>query len=621
MERVRSVVCQLVRVLVCGAAISASPVSAQVIVSTPITAGPGIGPGSPYPLNIPISGLAGVPTDVKVRLRGVTHTSPTDFDILLVAPNGWKTMLMSDPEVVAAMSGVDLTFANGAPALPTTIVSGTYAPSNRFPGDSLPAPAPAAPSTTIMPNSTTANGTWQLFVADDAGGDAGSIAGVDLFFTLTNYTFGGIAANTTTDIPVAMTGLRGSVVKVTGDLILEHYDTSLLDISLIAPDGTAIELSTGNGTGPNYGGCPFFDPTCMMSPPAITTFDDSASLGITEGSNPFKGTYRPEQPLNTFAGKAGTAANGTWIVRVLNRAPSATGSLSSFVLKLQDGGPLAAADSYTTAFGTPITVVASGVLSNDDPRGSGPLSATVASAAAHGVVALAANGSFTYTPNPGFVGTDTFSYRPFNSLGPGPVTAVSIAVQNATTVQPPISLRAAIVSGNVVTLRWNPSPIGPAPVGYLFEGGVTPGQVLATIPVGTTPILSLTAPNRLVPCARARRGRHHERPVERAADSRQRAGAAFGAGFPDEHRERLHAHPRLAQHLRRRAGGGVAASRLVLGPWFDHSLGVPGRRRRRCRRPVPPGPAPRLRPIDDRARAARRNARCRSPAPAPGCSR
>lgn len=65
----------------------------------------------------------------------------------------------------------------------------------------------------------------------------------------------------------------------------------------------------------------------------------------------------------------------------------------------------------------------------------------------------------------------------------------------AATVQPPTGLIATSVVGNQVTLRWNAPLIGPAPTSYVMEGGVTPGQVLATLPSGSvSPTMTFTAP-------------------------------------------------------------------------------------------------------------------------------
>ncbi|TLM99834.1 tandem-95 repeat protein, partial [bacterium] len=72
--------------------------------------------------------------------------------------------------------------------------------------------------------------------------------------------------------------------------------------------------------------------------------------------------------------------------------------------------PQAAADAYSTAEDTPLTVAAPGVLANDTDPESGPLTAVLASQAAHGAVVLNAAGSFTYTPDANWHGTDSFTY-------------------------------------------------------------------------------------------------------------------------------------------------------------------------------------------------------------------
>ena len=56
-------------------------------------------------------------------------------------------------------------------------------------------------------------------------------------------------------------------------------------------------------------------------------------------------------------------------------------------------------------------MAAAGVLGNDaDPDGD-PLTAVLVSGPSHGTLTLNANGSFTYTPNANFNGTDSFTYR------------------------------------------------------------------------------------------------------------------------------------------------------------------------------------------------------------------
>ena len=68
--------------------------------------------------------------------------------------------------------------------------------------------------------------------------------------------------------------------------------------------------------------------------------------------------------------------------------------------------------NVTTAFNTPVTI---NVLANDtaDPYGPlNPASVTVVSAPANGTTSVnSTTGAITYTPNTGFAGTDSFTYR------------------------------------------------------------------------------------------------------------------------------------------------------------------------------------------------------------------
>jgi VCBS repeat-containing protein len=90
--------------------------------------------------------------------------------------------------------------------------------------------------------------------------------------------------------------------------------------------------------------------------------------------------------------------------------------------------PVATADSATVAEDTTLTVAAPGVLANDaDPQG-GPLTASLVTGPSHGTLVLASSGGYTYRADPDWFGTDSFSYRAFNTnLYSAPV-AVTITV-------------------------------------------------------------------------------------------------------------------------------------------------------------------------------------------------
>ena len=91
--------------------------------------------------------------------------------------------------------------------------------------------------------------------------------------------------------------------------------------------------------------------------------------------------------------------------------------------------PTAVDDQYTTAVGTVLTVDAPGVLANDtDPEG-GTLTAGVVDQPANGSLALASDGSFTYTPNAEFTGQDTFTYVAGDGTDASAPATVTISVQ------------------------------------------------------------------------------------------------------------------------------------------------------------------------------------------------
>lgn len=142
---------------------------------------PSSGAASPYPSAIVVSGLTPATVrSMQVTLNGLSHTYTGDIDMLLVSPQGNAVMLMSDAGSNCAISNLNLTFADGFAAAPNACLTSnaTYAPTNYNAGDVLTG-APAGP---FVPTLTTAlgtnpNGTWLLYVFDDAGSDSGSIAG------------------------------------------------------------------------------------------------------------------------------------------------------------------------------------------------------------------------------------------------------------------------------------------------------------------------------------------------------------------------------------------------------------------------------------------------------------
>jgi hypothetical protein len=92
--------------------------------------------------------------------------------------------------------------------------------------------------------------------------------------------------------------------------------------------------------------------------------------------------------------------------------------------------PVALDDYYFANRDTPIAIdAAAGVLANDSDADGDVLTVAVVDNPANGTMALESDGSFSYTPNAGFAGIDTFTYIASDAVLGSRVAAVSIEVQ------------------------------------------------------------------------------------------------------------------------------------------------------------------------------------------------
>ncbi|VGO12595.1 hypothetical protein PDESU_01148 [Pontiella desulfatans] len=97
--------------------------------------------------------------------------------------------------------------------------------------------------------------------------------------------------------------------------------------------------------------------------------------------------------------------------------------------------PVANDDSYATTPGLALTNAAPGVLANDTDINNDAITAILAAPPANGTLpAFSTNGAFIYQPDPGFIGTDTFTYQVTDGSFTSEVATVSILVDNDFTV-------------------------------------------------------------------------------------------------------------------------------------------------------------------------------------------
>ncbi|HXG12711.1 MAG TPA: proprotein convertase P-domain-containing protein [Gemmataceae bacterium] len=148
-------------------------------------------------------------------------------------------------------------------------------------------------------------------------------------------------ATVTSTLTVADGFLIGDV-NVT--LNIRHTFDSDLEVFLIGPDGTRVELFTAvGGFGENF---------------TNTTLDDEAATAISTEAAPFTGIFRPEGRLSDFDGRG---VQGVWTLEITDSAAGDVGVLTGWSLTLDDE----LRDDFGNDFATaqPVTLSPSGSAS------------------------------------------------------------------------------------------------------------------------------------------------------------------------------------------------------------------------------------------------------------------
>ncbi|MCU1353455.1 MAG: repeat-containing protein [Acidimicrobiales bacterium] len=163
-----------------------------------------------------------------------------------------------------------------------------------------------------------------------------------------------------------------------------------------------------------------------VSAPGVLDNDLGSALRVTGFGRPDRGTVTTSAPDGRFVYTPLTGYRGPdrFSYTVTDRfGRTATAHVNLAV----SPAPVAAHDTYTADFQTPLVVAAPGLRAND--TGSF-FTVTSRTDPGHGTLTpVAADGSFTYTPAGGFAGLDTFSYTITDSRDRTSTATVTIRVR------------------------------------------------------------------------------------------------------------------------------------------------------------------------------------------------
>lgn len=212
--------------------------------------------------------------------------------------------------------------------------------------------------------------------------------------------------------------LAGGVLTATDDSYATNEDT---DLHLDAPGVLGNDTAAGSGT-----------VLCVAS------VDKTNLTGTLDWQPDGSFTYSPPANFNSLA------KNNSFTYTIYEIASGdpcrgtsgATAKVEIGVSAVNDP-PTARADSFQALKNETLVINAPGVLSNDSDIDGDSLTAVKVNNPTHGVVVLAADGSFSYTPTTNFTGTDTFSYKASDGQATSATRVVTITVSTVPPVNTP----------------------------------------------------------------------------------------------------------------------------------------------------------------------------------------
>ena len=346
--------------------------------------------------------------------------------------------------------------------------------------------------------------------------DDGSQGGGSISVTLTNCTvsgnsaggdFGGGLYVQNTDNTTSGTGvLSATLVNCTVSGNTAPSDGGGLDFYGFSKNGGNVPTCTvtssiiaGNAL---TGNVPGTDPDYNTDGPALLTSGGSNLIGVGTAPDGFiDGTNHdrvgttdtpldprldvladnggPAMTLALLAGSPALDADYNSGVADDGRGLPRPSGVRSDIGAFEYQSPTAVPDAYSTFVGAAKTVAAPGVLANDTAPSGAALAAVLGVGPAHGTLSLNADGSFTYTPDAGFAGTDTFTYRAGDGVGLSAPATVTLTVQDVTAPVTAAALDPAQPNGTngvydtavTVTLAATDDASGVAATTYSIDGG------------------------------------------------------------------------------------------------------------------------------------------------------
>jgi len=267
-------------------------------------------PASPYASEVFVSGLPGIVQQVTVSLKGINSPALMEEGFMLVGPNGKALDFLSYAGGSTAISGVNLTIADGSGSISqdSPVASGTYEPTSNV----------SLGTTYCTQSSLTANNTCNNVLVSEAAPNT-FVSATNLGTGTLENQFGGSTPNGTWQLfAVNRGGTAGQQTQLTGGWC----------VNLTTTTGDATSTSVASGQNPSYTATPnnsvLLTATISDTPNPATavnggtvlftsdgaTISGCGSAAVTNGLATCTTTALPEGVHSIVAEYSGTASFG-----------------------------------------------------------------------------------------------------------------------------------------------------------------------------------------------------------------------------------------------------------------------------------------------------------------------
>ena len=180
----------------------------------------------------------------------------------------------------------------------------------------------------------------------------------------------------------------------------------------------------------------------------------------------------------SYTPNAGYVGTDSFVYRVNDGTTNSNDATVTLTIQNINDAPVALADSYSTPEDTPLVITVPGVLVNDSDVDGDALSAILEVGPLNGVLIFNSNGSFTYTPNLNYVGSDSFTYHADDGSLASSTTTVTITVTAVNDAPIAIPLSLTVVQGLTVTGTLGASDVDDTDLDFTLTTAATNGTAV-----------------------------------------------------------------------------------------------------------------------------------------------